>query len=1342
MTSTDPHRYWLDLLDSDGPFLSVPALRKVWPSGMPALDRPALDALRDAKPAFEKAWDAWDLAAADRTSTDRETVRARRLEEYRAARDEWVSVILRTVVGWKNFYFTPGSVDVKVHSPNYSVTVAPTGSLTRGDTTGALVLVTDPVESLRVPLDDGWAASPIDRMEELLRKSKVRVGIVTDGRWWAVVSARPETMVASGITDSHRWIELPAVRDGFLQLLRLPRLVGKREEDLLTTIFGDSVAAAEEITETLGTNVRRAVELLVQALSESAQLARRNGNPDPLPADRDEVYQAAVTIMMRIVFLLFAEERGLLPQSELFTAGYGISDQLDVLDQRLRDEGAEALDRSSLTWHRLLATSQALYQGASFEDFRIPAYGGSLFNAARFPFLARVDGHEALAVSVSDLVMLEVLRAAQMAELRGEPARRVSFRDIDVEQIGYIYEGLLGYSCTDVQEVTVGLIGKRGEEPEIPLSLLEGFAATHAKPDGLASAIINWARTDQPASVAPSKAALAKALKAADEAEDADRALRSVAPGDQGRELRERLRPFLGAIRRDLRDRPTVFNPGGLILIETPSRATAGAHYTPKSLATEVVQHALEPLVYDPGPHQQADGWKLVRPERILSLKVADIACGSGAFLVAAARFLADRLVEAWTERKRTGGKTPAELKLHAIREVIAHCLYGADINGMAIEMCKLSLWLVSLDPKLPFSFVDDKILHGNSLLGLTDVDQLKWQHIYPSDARPTLQAVDVDGTLREAAEIRRSLASEADNADPMRSVSAKVSQLEEFRAVTRDLTDIADAIVATGLKFGGKPGRALNNAYKELEEALGKAYPNEDLFADEPNRDALEKILEEGLTPTVPTDYERWKPLHWPIAVPDVFHRGGFDAIIGNPPFVTGSDITGAMGVNVRDWLVNVIAGGKRGNADLVAYFFLRALRLVQEQGKLGLIATNSIAQGKSREVGLDQMIDDGFVIYRSVQSRPWTSSAALEYSAVWGTCGEINPEIPRVADGVNAHRITSLLEPAGRVEGNPARLYVNSSIAFKGCEPSGKGFVISPEVALDWIRKFPENGKVVRPYLTGGDIAARPDQSVSRWIIDFTGLEEFEAMKYKLPYEHAKRFVLPQREAGAMALREAPWWLFERTRPGMRAAIKGLREVLAMIRHSVSVMPVRVSTGSLFGDSLAIFAVDSYAIQAILSSSVHQAWAIRYGSSLETRVRYTPSGIFETFPRPVSSDVLAEVGRTLDTERREIMMRRDLGLTKLYNLVNDPNYSDDDIEHMRRIHVDLDAAVMDAYGWNDVELNHGFHTYRQVERWTVCPEARVEILDRLLKLNLERAAAQGDAPPPAEDEDEGDGE
>lgn len=205
------------------------------------------------------------------------------------------------------------------------------------------------------------------------------------------------------------------------------------------------------------------------------------------------------------------------------------------------------------------------------------------------------------------------------------------------------------------------------------------------------------------------------------------------------------------------------------------------------------------------------------------------------------------------------------------------------------------------------------------------------------------------------------------------------------------------------------------------------------------------------------------------------------------------------------------------------------------------------------------------------------------------------------------------------------------------------------------------------------------------------------------------------------------------------MRKAIADLDEVLVIALVSKTVMPMRVPTGQVFSHALGVFATDSFGDQAVLSSSLHQTWAITYGSTLETRVRYTPSDVFETFPRPDPSPDLEHIGRVLDEERREIMLRRDVGLTKLYNLVNNPalpNAVDVDVARMRAIHRELDEVVVDAYGWSDVPLDHGFHTYRQMTRWTVSPAARVELLDRLLEENHRRAALQDGAPPPVDDD------
>ena len=1340
-TTAQQHREWLELVDTDGPFLSVPVMTALHPQGMPSLGRARREALRAAQPVFDRAWDAWD----------RERDSQQVLADYRRARDAWVATVLTDVIGWGENYASAearpalGEVYRVVSDGFPAVTVTPSGALTRGERVGALVLVTDPVDSLRDEGDDGWAASPLDRMAAMLRSqnSACTIGVVTDGRWWALVSAPQGGATASGVVDCQTWVEEPATRDAFCELLGVRRLLGGASEDQLPSLFKRSVLAAEEVTEALGTQVRRAVELVVTALSEAALTSEAGPTQvDPLPEKAHEAYEAVVTIMMRAVFLFFAEERGLLPTQSLYTGGYGLAGVLDELEKRARNEGEESMDGTSLTWHRLLATSRALYGGVNAEDMRIPAYGGSLFDPARFPFLTATDASGTLLLTVSDRVMLHVLRSLQTARLKGQEARRLSFRDIDVEQIGYIYEGLLGYTCTRAKETTLGMLGKEGEEPEVRLSLLEDLAEEHAGDTSLAEAVIAWLKEHQPSAKPPTKNALAKAFRtgdAMDEAE-AERALLTVT---RDADLRKELRPWIGAIRRDLRGRPVVILPGGLVVTETPSRRNAGAHYTPRSLAEDVVCHALEPLVFKPGPRETEDrsAWLPLTSDQILDLHVADIACGSGAFLVAAARFLAKRLVEAWTREEVLGdyADQPGGARSHALRQVVARCLYGVDINEMAVEMCKLSLWLVSLDKDKPFSFVDDKVFVGNSLLGITDLRQLRAQHIYPAAAsgiRPFefdragnyTESLDVDSVLERVRNRRHALASEVDDGDPARSTTTKQRLQRENEEDLKLLERVADAVVATGLApaVGAKPGARLNEAYGDLAVALGRAFPPE----GEGDEAMLEAILKRGLTPPVETDYERWRCLHWPLAVPEVMERGGFDAIVGNPPFLGAKKLSPSMGQNLREWFVHVLAEGTTGNADLVAYFFLRAFSLLRPTGTLGIIATNTVAQGDTREVGLDRMVVGGFTITQAIQSQTWPArSANLEYAAVWGTRGHVADEVLRLCDKVPVARISTLLEPEGRVTGQPERLAENADIAFQGCVVLGTGFILESEEAQAWIAQDPRNAEVIFPYLNGEDLNSRCDCSPSRWVIDFFNRSEHESSTYRLPFSRVVSDVRSERLLKKQPSYRTYWWQFAHKGTAWKAATANLDEVLVIALVSKTVMPMRVPTGQVFSHALGVFATDSYSEQAVLSSSLHQTWAIKNGSGMRGDPRYTPSDVFETFPRPKPTDALDAIGRTLDTERREIMLRRDLGLTKLYNLVNDPGLEagiDPDVDRMRAIHVELDAAVAAAYGWDDLDLTHGFHTYRKMTRWTLSPATRVEILDRLLEENHRRAAAE----------------
>lgn len=1330
----DLHRQWLELVETEGPFLAAPALVGTWPQGMPPLTPSRRDALRDARETFEAAWDAWRRAV----STDGAVATA----EYAPARDLWVAEVLSDIAGWGDgFAMVEEGGDLasslEVVSPGGVTTARPTATLSVGGRVGALVLVVDPIPdgTLSAIRDDRWASSALDRMQLMLRrpKSPCSVGIVTDGRWWAIVSAPIGASSAWGQFDSQTWGEEAKARDAFFELVSQRRLVTGREEDRLPALFADSVTASEEVTDALGRQVRRAVELLVSSFSEAAADVRASGGDDPLPADGQEVYEAAVVAMMRTVFLLFAQERGLLPQGRLFEESYGMVGVLDSLERRSEDEGAESLDGTYLAWHRLLAASNAVYSGVSYEDMRMPAYGGSVFDPERHPFLTKVGQDGELLVPVSDRVMLEVLRSVQYARVSGD-ARRVSFRELDVEQIGYIYEGLLGYSCSNASEVVLGLMGKEGSEPEVPLSVLEVLRAGTNDNSALAAAIVKWVKDNRPASEAPTKGRLERLLASAP-ALDADRLLRAVTK-DEG--LRERLLPWTGIIRPDLRGRPTVFLPGGRYVTETSSRKNAGAHYTPRSLAEEVVRYALEPLVFSPGPHQTSNRkrWRRKSSDEILELRVADIACGSGAFLVAAARFLASELAEAWYEERAIPAVTE-EYRLQAMREVVARCLYGVDINEMAVEMCKLSLWLVSLDRRRPFSFVDNKVFVGNSLIGLTSLEQLAARRIDgkvaqtarlwtdAGDGRIAYASFEVEGVIDRAITIRRNLAQPIDEGDPMRNAATKRAQMGRLRTELSSVREVADAVVASALLEGAKPGRKLEGRYSELEDAIVLAYQKNGV--GDPS--VLRTIIREGLTPTVETDYERWECLHWPLDMPEVIvDHGGFDAIIGNPPFLGGQKLKSAMGTNVRDWYVNAIAEGTTGSADLCAYFFLQAYALINQTGSLGLLATNTIAQGTTREVGLDRMMDNGFTITRSIRSRPWpVKTANLEYAAVWGTKGIVLPEVKRVCDGVPVNSISSLLEPKGRVAGNPVPLTENMGTAFQGCIVLGNGFVIDREKADEWITADRRNAEVLFPFINGKDLNSRPDCSGSRWIIDFNNRSETEASSFVLPFEHVVEYVKPERLAkDDPAVRNAPWWLYLRARGEMREAISELDEVLALTLVSKTVMPVRVPRKQVFSHAVGIFATDSYAFQAVVSSSIHQLWAIRQGSGMRGDPRYTPTDVFETFPRPLETEALGRLGKELDEDRREVMLRRELGLTDLYNLVNNPDYStgfDADVDRIRDIHRQIDEAVMAAYDWDDVELDHGFYTYRGMTRWSICDGAREEILDRLLEENHRRA-------------------
>ena len=192
------------------------------------------------------------------------------------------------------------------------------------------------------------------------------------------------------------------------------------------------------------------------------------------------------------------------------------------------------------------------------------------------------------------------------------------------------------------------------------------------------------------------------------------------------------------------------------------------------------------------------------------------------------------------------------------------------------------------------------------------------------------------------------------------------------------------------------------------------------------------------------------------------------------------------------------------------------------------------------------------------------------------------------------------------------------------------------------------------------------------------------------------------------------------------MRRAIARLKRTIVITLVSKVVMPVMVPTGQVFSNKLGIFATDDPGMLALISSASHYWWAIAWSPTMKADLSYSPTDAFETFPLVAATPEMQELGDRLDKFRRELMLARQAGLTKSYNLVHDPRCKDSDIAELRAIHRRIDHAVAHAYGWDDLDLDHGFHETRQGTRYTVGPVVRQEILDRLLELNHERYAAE----------------
>ncbi|MDT6984954.1 Eco57I restriction-modification methylase domain-containing protein [Streptomyces lusitanus] len=1315
-TPAEQHEDWLRLLRPDGPFVSLPVLVGAFPQGLDTIPAETWTRLR-------QAW-------------------AEVQEDPALLRHAWEKLVLDELLGWRSPGLRDGSaipesLRAGANTPD-AVLLGPGES---GLTPRALLFRTPEWEaSLTRPR--GEQPSLADRAADLCRARQVPLALLTNGREWALVHARPKEATTVAVFDADLWSEEPLLARAFASLLTARRIVrppldaAGKPSDSTAGLFARTAAAQSEVTDTLGRQVREAVSLLV---AEVSRLDRESHGAVLRDVPAQQVYEGALTVMMRLVFLLYAEEQRLLPAGdELYDASYAVGPLHEELRTARRLHGGELGDRSAATWPRLLATFAAIHGGCTHDRLWIPPYGGSLFDPARFPWL--VDA------KVTDRVVYEILDALLTLRARkgfkGE--ERLSYKGLDVEQIGHVYEGLLEYGCRWADEPYVGVSFGRDKKYEavLPLARLEEWAEAGTLAEEVAAA-----SGTKPATVT---AALAKSGAVTAELE--------TACGSDAA-LTGRAAAFSGLYGIDLRGEPKVWPAGSVVVVRSGNRRDTGTHYTPKALAEEVVEHTLAPLCFAPGPAEGAEPgvWRAKTAEELLKLRVLDPAMGSGAFLVSACRYLSDRVVEAWLrdglppEIARDVDEDDREQLHQMARRLVAdRCLYGVDRDPMAVELAKLSLWLVTLSKGRPFSFLDHALRCGDSLVGVIDVEQVKAFHL-DSGARQlspeVSRALDVTETLlSEAAELRRRIESTA--VTDIRVVRDKVELLEKAESLSGKLRLAADAVVGAALaaegisdeeasditgveNVGGARGRAAHAEAKE--DAKGKAYRNRleavaglvaaamgDGAEAEEAAERARGIVEGWLRgPRA----EAIRPLHWPLEFPEIMGvegSSGFDAVVGNPPFVGGQKLTGALGHDYREYLVNRIGGGKRGSADLCSYFLLRNLSLAPGR-RTGIIATNTIAQGDTREVGLDQATANGWTVYRAVKAQPWLGTAAVIVSLLWLT-GMVGQDEAPLLDGNEVRGITPALLPTSRATGTPYPLVENEAQSFIGSYVLGKGFVLSARQAQALIAKDARNADVLFPYLNGKDLNQRPGASASRWVINFHDWTEAKAAEYADVFAIVEREVKPERTRNNRKVYRDYWWQFAEKRPAMLAALEGMQQVVVIARVSKTVVPVRVSTSQVMSEQVVIFPTCSSSELAVLSSSMHYWWALKHSGDMRGDLRYAPSDVYEKFPRPQNFSETRAVGENLEKIQQEAMSTRNIGLTALYNLIHSKSETAQDIEEIRQAHTKIDQAVCEAYGWADLDLKHGFHETPQGPRFTIAADARSEVLDRLLELNHTR--------------------
>ena len=889
---------------------------------------------------------------------------------------------------------------------------------------------------LPVFLDDGKqlgigrSRRVVSRVLGWLRAAGDHLALLTNGRQWRLVFAGLD-YDAWCEWDLDLWFEegelspqVTALRTLLQHSLWTPEAEGA-EPPLLQAIR-DTRKGQAELSEVLGERVREAVEILIRAHGDALSslgeaddireyvehLAEHAGAPAPdadevremFGAKPPEIYRAACRVAMRLVVILFAESRDLLPRDNpLYHESYGLHGLLERLE-RAAARGRN-LGSSFGAWPHVLALFALVREGSHHPELPVTAYGGDLFA----PGAVEADDGVSRALRVYEQAcfehevmpdrdvheMLELLTRTTIRIRQGKSSVRtpvpVDFSDLSSEYIGILYEGLLDYELKTAPAGDPVIFLSVGDQPALPLSRLEAmddrafrtlFEKLKEKSGGAAEPPDKEVtETDAPdgedddddaatedesllselpgaspsEGVRPDDVAVAPDERQRNRTRAEQWARRAVQaarllPKPRGRDTPERRLAFerrLAAKARQLVAR--VVLPGEWYLVRWGgTRKGSGSFYTRPGLAVPTVQRTLRPLAYD--PPAGADGkpevdappprWTPKLPERILDLTVCDPACGSGTFPLAALRFLTDALYAALQHHDRLqpdGDRVLVRLlgirdandndtddsrladelipcrpdddsfepRLKAVlrRHVVERCIYAVDLDPLAVELCRLSLWIETMDRTLPFGFLDHKIKCGNALIGawfdqFAHYPVMAWKNREGGDKNHS-NGVHFEQNARTKA-IKRFLKDKLtpDLRQFLRGADLFSPDLLEQSAAAHDSAlAVLERMHAMPVQDAAERARLYRDelagsaAWRTLKDAM-------DLWcacwfwpADAIEHAPLPSTLADPPAATLAVARRiaaEMRFFHWELEFPDVFRRAGsgFDAMLGNPPW------------------------------------------------------------------------------------------------------------------------------------------------------------------------------------------------------------------------------------------------------------------------------------------------------------------------------------------------------------------------------------------------------------------------------------------------------------------------